>query len=450
MALESPKFDFTPYPRSISSALSSESSHQSPKSKISPYIFKRPESSNSASFGAVVLNPTNPMTIPEKIVQLNLGKHDFREKGGSKHIFLKKKAPRKTFDPREFTLFAKGNGTAVFINEHFPGKIFKFQTVDFDEDTIFREAQILDYLSFLDKGNKFVPKFNQAFSFNAPDERPYLAHAICMEKLDTDLFKEIISKGKRLKLNDPLLKQLCEIIRFYHANNFVYGDIKPHNFGLKRSAGSKGFDQIKGIDFDVSEFLLPGETLTGIMTPRLYRAPEVILELPYDHKIDIFSLGCLLYELYVGESLIDRNCWYDESMDNLRHLHVFFERFGRYPEFPYINRVSFSDYFDYNPMNKSYKIKQLGSEISIRKGHFVDILKEKFAKDGVSEQVGNDFIDLLTNMLEYDPRKRFNADQVVNHPFFSHTKKAKKFASTPRRPARKKMKVKHPKTEKGD
>lgn len=42
------------------------------------------------------------------------------------------------------------------------------------------------------------------------------------------------------------------------------------------------------------------ETLTGYVTTRWYRAPEVILSLPYDMKLDVFSLGAVMLELYLG------------------------------------------------------------------------------------------------------------------------------------------------------
>jgi len=40
--------------------------------------------------------------------------------------------------------------------------------------------------------------------------------------------------------------------------------------------------------------------LTPYLQSRFYRAPEVILGLPYSHPMDLWSIGCCLYELYTG------------------------------------------------------------------------------------------------------------------------------------------------------
>ncbi len=43
------------------------------------------------------------------------------------------------------------------------------------------------------------------------------------------------------------------------------------------------------------------------MQSRFYRAPEVILRIPYSEKVDIWSFGCILAELYTGEPLFPGN-----------------------------------------------------------------------------------------------------------------------------------------------
>lgn len=58
---------------------------------------------------------------------------------------------------------------------------------------------------------------------------------------------------------------------------------------------------MKIIDFGSSCYV--SDHLCSYVQSRAYRAPEVILGLPYDSKIDIWSLGCVLYELYTGKVL---------------------------------------------------------------------------------------------------------------------------------------------------
>ena len=63
--------------------------------------------------------------------------------------------------------------------------------------------------------------------------------------------------------------------------------------------------EVKIIDFGSSCFL--HDHLSNYMQSRSYRAPEVILGLSYDYKIDIWSLGCILAELYTGNVLFQND-----------------------------------------------------------------------------------------------------------------------------------------------
>jgi serine/threonine-protein kinase PRP4 len=43
--------------------------------------------------------------------------------------------------------------------------------------------------------------------------------------------------------------------------------------------------------------------ITPYLVSRFYRAPEIILGMPYDYGVDMWSIGCTLYELYTGKIL---------------------------------------------------------------------------------------------------------------------------------------------------
>ena len=96
--------------------------------------------------------------------------------------------------------------------------------------------------------------------------------------------------------------RLCYIARqclialdFIHKLGLVHSDIKPENILL--SSYSKA--RVKVIDFGSSCYLTDRQS--SYIQSRSYRAPEVILGLPYDGKIDIWSLGCVVAEMYTGE-----------------------------------------------------------------------------------------------------------------------------------------------------
>jgi dual specificity tyrosine-phosphorylation-regulated kinase 2/3/4 len=52
---------------------------------------------------------------------------------------------------------------------------------------------------------------------------------------------------------------------------------------------------------------MTNEQVYTYVQSRYYRAPEVILRIPYSEKVDIWSLGCILAELYTGEPLFPGN-----------------------------------------------------------------------------------------------------------------------------------------------
>jgi len=88
--------------------------------------------------------------------------------------------------------------------------------------------------------------------------------------------------------------QCLEALNFLHGLGLIHCDLKPENILIK----SYSRCEIKVIDLGSSCF--ETDHLCSYVQSRSYRAPEVILGLPYDKKIDIWSLGCILAELCTG------------------------------------------------------------------------------------------------------------------------------------------------------
>ena len=74
----------------------------------------------------------------------------------------------------------------------------------------------------------------------------------------------------------------------------IHCDLKPENILLKNKAKSA----IKVIDFGTGCF--ETSTYYTYIQSRYYRAPEIILGIPYTCAIDMWSYGCILVELYNG------------------------------------------------------------------------------------------------------------------------------------------------------
>ena len=173
-------------------------------------------------------------------------------------------------------------------------KVIK-NTKDFFDQSL-DEIKILELLRQTGKcQEKFIVEMKTFFY-----HREHLV--IVTELLRQNLFEF----GKFIIENDEepyfTLKRLCYItkqcllaLEFVHSLGLVHSDIKPENILL--SSYSRAM--IKIIDFGSSCYLTDRQS--SYIQSRSYRAPEVILGLPYNGKIDMWSLGCVVCEMFTGE-----------------------------------------------------------------------------------------------------------------------------------------------------
>lgn len=92
-----------------------------------------------------------------------------------------------------------------------------------------------------------------------------------------------------------ITRQCLIALKFVHKLGLVHSDVKPENILL----GSYSRALIKLIDFGSSCYLTDRQS--SYIQSRSYRAPEVVLGLPYNGKIDVWSLGCVVAEMFTGE-----------------------------------------------------------------------------------------------------------------------------------------------------
>lgn len=100
-----------------------------------------------------------------------------------------------------------------------------------------------------------------------------------------------------------VVRQVLKALAFIHSLNIIHADIKPENILLAsplRKALTKPQDiDVKLVDFGNSCFIT--DELTTYIQSKAYRAPEVMVGAPYDTKIDIWSLGCVICEILTGD-----------------------------------------------------------------------------------------------------------------------------------------------------
>jgi len=156
------------------------------------------------------------------------------------------------------------------------------------------EVKILEHLSKSSRdGSQYVVQMLDYFYF-----RNHLC--ITFELMGCNLY-ELIKKnnyqGFSLNLIRKFAYSLVSCLRLLYRENIIHCDLKPENILLK----AKGSSSIKVIDFGSSCF--SHQRIYTYIQSRFYRSPEVILGLPYGTPIDIWSLGCILAELYTGYPL---------------------------------------------------------------------------------------------------------------------------------------------------
>ena len=129
-----------------------------------------------------------------------------------------------------------------------------------------------------------------------------------MEYLEGTDLGSIIRTGERLPVNRVLgvMIQVARALYAAHNKGIVHRDLKPGNIFLIDRAGTPDF--VKVLDFGISKFMELDEessrlTKTGqiIGTP-LYMSPEQAQgEEDLDHRVDVYSLGVIMYELLTGQ-----------------------------------------------------------------------------------------------------------------------------------------------------
>lgn len=98
-----------------------------------------------------------------------------------------------------------------------------------------------------------------------------------------------------------LVEQVCGALQAAHDRNIVHRDLKPENVFVTNKHGREDF--VKLLDFGMAKLERPEGRLTRegatVGTPE-YMAPEQARGQDVDHRADVYSVGCIAYELLTG------------------------------------------------------------------------------------------------------------------------------------------------------
>ncbi len=122
-----------------------------------------------------------------------------------------------------------------------------------------------------------------------------------MEFLDGVSLNRAIKKARCLPPARalPILRQVSKALGAAHEKGIVHLDVKPDNVLLMDREG-RG-DRVKVVDFGIAGLLGQGGSVTKVMGTPEYMAPERAQGRGYDHRSDIYALGCMAYEMLTGD-----------------------------------------------------------------------------------------------------------------------------------------------------
>ncbi|KAF8891124.1 kinase-like domain-containing protein [Gymnopilus junonius] len=274
-----------------------------------------------------------------------------------------------------------------------------------------KEVQILNKLKQADPDDKkHVVRLERTF-----EHRGHLC--IVFESMSMNLREVVKRFGKDVGLNIRAVRayahQLFLALSLLRKLNIMHADIKPDNILVNEQKTVLKLCDL-GSASDASE-----NDITPYLVSRFYRAPEIIMGVPYDPSLDIWSIGCTLYELYTGKILFP-------GRSNNQMLLLMMELKGRFNS-KMIKKAKFGDfYFDEMGGFESVEKDRITGNDVVRKVHVskpsrdlrARLMPPSSAKMSDDEmKILTSFIDLLDRCLALDPSRRITPREALAHPF---------------------------------
>ena len=141
---------------------------------------------------------------------------------------------------------------------------------------------------------------------------------------------------------------------------------------------------------------------------RQYRAPEIILGINYNETVDIWSLGCIVFELITGDCLFEPRQKNNSFSKDDDHLAQFIELLGKIPKNFALSGTESKRFF-----TKDGKLCRINT---LHKRLLKDALIKKYHMKKKEAEKLNDF---LLPMFEFCPEKRASAKQMLAHPWLN-------------------------------
>ncbi|XP_028924808.1 homeodomain-interacting protein kinase 1 isoform X1 [Ornithorhynchus anatinus] len=233
-----------------------------------------------------------------------------------------------------------------------------------------------------------------------------------------------------LKYIRPILQQVATALMKLKSLGLIHADLKPENIMLVDPVRQPY--RVKVIDFGSASHVSKAVCSTYLQS-RYYRAPEIILGLPFCEAIDMWSLGCVIAELFLGWPLYPGASEYDQ----IRYIS---QTQGLPAEYLLSAGTKTTRFFNREP-NLGYPLWRLktpeeheletGIKSKEARKYIFNCLDDMAQVNMSTDLEGTDmlaekadrreYIDLLKKMLTIDADKRITPLKTLNHPFVTMT-----------------------------
>uniref|UniRef100_A0A7S2UJG5 Protein kinase domain-containing protein n=3 Tax=Attheya septentrionalis TaxID=420275 RepID=A0A7S2UJG5_9STRA len=257
-----------------------------------------------------------------------------------------------------------------------------------------------------------------------------------------ELLKNTQFRGVSLNLIRKFGKQILRALQFLGRKDvdIIHCDLKPENILLRHPKRSG----VKVIDFGSS--CESNKPMYSYIQSRFYRSPEVMLGLPYSVAIDMWSLGCILVEMYTGEPLFSGSDQVDQMQKIVKVLgmvpthmldqasdksrSIFFERTGSMiPGEEWALKQQESSTADSKKSASSAQKQKEQTSVVVPSKNPAASLSEAILAEtdrkkktapveaGQASALFEMFVDLIQRMLAFDPKDRIRPEEALKHPF---------------------------------